>query len=191
VLGQPLTEEEREAVARDRRLRVQEWLSDQPLLFRIQAARGKALRQALPDILTVEQCRRLWQVELQLVGLAAFTDPEVEKLLALDDDQKARIQALAREPHLGEPGSLMVEVAFQTRKVPRVLQLLREDQKEAWKRLRGRPLEVRWPAEMTLAHSYGEMQRAYSAHLPARTTLLTVEKPPGTRGDTLLQPGRP
>jgi hypothetical protein len=165
-------------------LRAQGWLSDQPLLFRIQAARGKALRQALPEVLTAEQCRRLWQVELQLVGLAAFTDPEVEKLLALDDDQKARIQALAREPQgLAEPGSLMVQVVFQTRKVPRVLELLREDQKMAWKKLCGRPLEIRWPAELALSHSYFEMERAYRAHLPARGALQPVVIPPGARID--------
>jgi RNA polymerase sigma factor (sigma-70 family) len=188
--GQRVTEEEREAVIEDRQLRQQQ---AQKVLAhqRIQAARGRALRQALPEILSEEQHGRLRQLELQLAGLGAFIDPEVEKLLALDEDQRAKIQALAREPQLvGAPGTVAGVDVFQTRKVPRVLEILREDQKQAWKKLCGRPLEFRWVGETTLAHSSFEMRRVYGAHLPARTALPPGGRLPGARSD-LLQPGRP
>jgi RNA polymerase sigma factor (sigma-70 family) len=167
---QPLTKEEREAIIKDRELRTEQSLkelSDQRVQATIEAARGKALREALPKILSEEQCGRLRQVELQLAGLGAFTDPDVEKVLALDKDQRAKIQALAREPRgVGAPGSVADVSVLQTRKVSRALQLLREDQKEAWKKLCGRPLEFRGPGEAALAHSSFEMQRAYGARLP-------------------------
>jgi RNA polymerase sigma factor (sigma-70 family) len=183
--------EEREAAIKAGHRRAQQALREQPLLARIQAARGKALRQALPKILSPEQCRRLRQVELQLAGLGAFTDPEIETLLALDEDQRGKIQALAREPQLPGTPAIVAQVVFQTRKVPRVLEFLREDQQQAWKELSGRPLEFRWVGEAALAHSSLEMRRVYGARLPAtRTAPPTVEMRPGMSIDR-LQPGRP
>jgi RNA polymerase sigma factor (sigma-70 family) len=171
---------------------------DQPLTEEVQAAieaaRGKALREALPEILSEEQCGRLRQLELQLAGLGAFTDPDVEKLLALDEDQRGKIQALAREPQLpGAPGAVAEVDVFQTRKVPRLLEILREDQKQAWKKLCGRPLEFRGPAEAMVAHSSFEMRRAFGERLPARNGMRLPPRTPRSPGGSIdpPQPGRP
>jgi RNA polymerase sigma factor (sigma-70 family) len=183
--------------AKDRQLPAEQSLkelSDQRVQATIEAARGKALREALPGILSEQQCGRLRQLELQLAGLGAFTDPDVEKLLALDEDQRGKIQALAREPQLpGAPGAVAEVDVFQTRKVTRVLEILREDQKQAWKKLCGRPLEFRGPAEAMVAHSSFEMRRAYGERLPPRNgTRLSprTPRPPGVGIDP-PPPGRP
>jgi RNA polymerase sigma factor (sigma-70 family) len=169
-------------------------LSDQRVQATIEAVRGKALREALPEILSEQQCGRLQQLELQLAGLGAFTDPDVEKLLALDEDQRGKIQVLAREPQgPGAPGAVAELDVFQIRKVPRVLEILREDQKQAWKNLCGRPMEFHGPADAMIAHSSFEMRRAFGKRLPARNgTHLPprTPRPPGMDIDP-PQPGRP
>jgi hypothetical protein len=183
--------------AKDRQLPTEQSLkelSDQRVQAAIEAARGKALREALPEILSEEQCGRLRQLEIQLAGLGAFTDPEVEKLLALDRDQRGKIQALAREPQLpGAPGSVAEVDVFQTRKAPRVLEILREDQKQAWKKLSGQRLEFRGPADAMVAHSSFEMWRAFGERLPARNGTRLPPRTPRPPGVSIDPPqlGRP
>src|SRR5262249_21165812 len=83
-------------------------LPEQPLWNRIEGARCQALRKALPDILTPEQARRFYQLQLHAAGLMAFFNPDVEKALALTDEQKARIRAIGLDT---QPEDLEVSLA--------------------------------------------------------------------------------
>jgi RNA polymerase sigma factor (sigma-70 family) len=116
-------------------------LPEQPLWTRIEGTRCQALRKALPDILTPEQARRFYQLQLHAAGLLAFFNPDVEKALALTDEQKARIRAIGLDT---QPEDLEVGAAGvrnnpfrypflrQQRRIPRVLDVLDPDQRKTW-----------------------------------------------------------
>src|SRR5262249_13370615 len=115
---------------------------------KIEAGRTEALRQVLPGLLTTAQVRRLRQVELQTLGLCAFADPEVQRTLALTDEQRAAIRAIAQEretPPLGQLGELIAvsDYLLLARRIPRVLKVLNEEQKRAWSELTGEPFQGR------------------------------------------------
>jgi RNA polymerase sigma factor (sigma-70 family) len=144
--GQPEGDEEvraRAAVAAElKRLR----RADADLRTRIEAVRTERLRQLLPILLQPPQARRYRQLELQVMGLGAFSDPDVERVLCLTPDQKTGIRAIAREDSklLPRPnGSVAIPSDFRpSRKVPRVLQLLDEDQRKVWATLTGAPAKL-------------------------------------------------
>jgi hypothetical protein len=132
----------------------------------------------LPDVLTPAQRRRLRQLGLHASGLWAFFHPDVEKVLALTDEQKAGIDAIART--LPEPSehvrartmkdSLKTRHLAERRKIPRILNLLDERQKRAWRDLVGND-PFRGDAEMQVRWGYG------IGILPSRTALLGPNAP--------------
>jgi RNA polymerase sigma factor (sigma-70 family) len=133
---------------------------EQPLWTRIEGDRCQALRKALPDILTPEQVRRFYQLQLHAAGLMAFFNPDVEKALALTDEQKARIRAIGLDT---QPEDLEVGPAGvrrnpfnypflrHLRRIPRVLEVLDPDQRKKWSDLLGSDpfhgdvdMQIRW-----------------------------------------------
>ncbi|MBI2826141.1 MAG: serine/threonine protein kinase [Planctomycetia bacterium] len=59
---------------------------------------------AIRGWLTPQQQARLKQIELQVRGLSAWTDTDVEQALALSDEQRASIRALVDASHGAGPG---------------------------------------------------------------------------------------
>src|SRR5882724_10625929 len=52
---------------------------------------------ALTEILAPEQQKRLKEIRIQVQGLNAFADPEVQSQLQLADDQREQIRAILRD----------------------------------------------------------------------------------------------
>jgi RNA polymerase sigma factor (sigma-70 family) len=177
----PLNPEDMAAAIQADQIRAQQQRSDQPLLAKIEAARNSALRQALSGILSEAQLRRMRQVELQLAGLGAFGDPEVEKTLALSEDQKAKIRSIYGEPVAFDATLLASEGIFLMRSVPRVLELLSEQQRQAWHDLSGQPVELQWPGVADLHYSFFEMRRVYGSQLNSKRALALGAARPGVK----------
>jgi RNA polymerase sigma factor (sigma-70 family) len=108
----------------------------------------KALREALPEILTDAQAVRLRQLEKQVVGMSAFQDPEYVTLLKLTDEQQGKVQAIvaqARQVQRQRPGGVVdVDSHRQADKaaVQQILELLTEDQRRTWRDLTGEEFDV-------------------------------------------------
>jgi RNA polymerase sigma factor (sigma-70 family) len=134
------------------------------VLFKVFDEEHKALLAALPDILKDDQVQRLRQLSLQRSGVRAFTDPEVVKGLKLTDEQmkkviaiiKARDEKVRRVPgrmeairkEAGTSGILSVEInadrkieAAAVKEV--VVDVLTEEQEKAWKKMVGKPFELK------------------------------------------------
>jgi RNA polymerase sigma factor (sigma-70 family) len=157
--------------------------AEQELRGKIEADRAHALRIALPGVLTPAQGRRLRQVELHAVGLGAFADPGVVQALALTDDQKAQIQAIAQQPEdrsFLQPGSVLAVSDFLLlrRRIPRVLGILTEGQKRTWSELSGEPCQVQLGNSDLLMN----IRRGYMARLqtPGVRPQLSIDAFQGT-----------
>jgi RNA polymerase sigma factor (sigma-70 family) len=91
---------------------------------------GADFARALPDVLTGAQVKRLRQIQLQDQGMEAFADPEVERALHLDDDQKKAIATLIQDARKDLAQS-MEEFAQQKRRDGRRPTV---EEKRAWMR---------------------------------------------------------
>ena len=129
-----------------------------------QGAKRAALQQTvsaesfkeLDSILKPDQIKRLKQIQLQQSGINAFTDPEVEKGLKLNNAQKEKIKTIAAdaaaqrgELRQGGGGGDFQEMikkmaAMQKENMERVMSVLDADQKQAWKELVGQPFEFQF-----------------------------------------------
>ncbi len=103
--------------------------------------------------LTETQTKRLHQISLQFRRAQAFTDPEVAKDLKITDDQKKQIQELVtesgakaqeiRQANQDDRAEAMKQVqALQKETGTKVMALMTDDQKKAWKEMTGTPYEV-------------------------------------------------
>jgi hypothetical protein len=123
-----------------------------------QALRHKVnaeLHTALADLLTPEQLTRLTQLELQVQGPMAFSDPRARAALNLNDEEVARLEARAQEVRkemqhairdgavagAGDPRSRLT--AMRRQALEKVAEALTPEQREAWKALLGKPFEVK------------------------------------------------
>jgi hypothetical protein len=107
---------------------------------------------AVGDILKPEQIARVKQVELQQAGSRAFTRADVQKALALKDDQKDTIKTIAddaakamRDLFQGgqrTPENRQKMAALRKETLEKVQAVLTEDQKKTWKDMSGEPFEV-------------------------------------------------
>jgi hypothetical protein len=108
----------------------------------------------LDSILKPDQIKRLKQIQLQQSGVNAFTTPDVEKALKLDNAQKEKIKTIAgdfgaAQRELFQPGGDFAEMAkkraaLQKETMDKVVSILKDDQKQAWKELVGQPFEVQF-----------------------------------------------
>jgi uncharacterized protein YajQ (UPF0234 family) len=99
------------------------------------------------------QYTRLTQIELQQRGAAALTDPEIAKKLSVTDEQAAKVktmmadmQAEAREIQQSagddRQAAMQKVQALRTETNTKVMALMSDDQKKAWKEMTGEPFTV-------------------------------------------------
>jgi len=112
--------------------------------------------KAAGEFLKPEQVARLKQISLQVRGVQAFNDPEVQKKLNLTDSQKGEIQAIAQESREGTRGlfgqdqspeereAAMKKIAeIRKQALTKVEAKLNDEQQKTWKELIGSPFEFR------------------------------------------------
>jgi Spy/CpxP family protein refolding chaperone len=112
--------------------------------------------KALAGVLKPEQEKRLKELRLQQEGAQAFADSEVQKGLKLTDEQKESIKTLGEDArkHMrelfqgggGAGGANREELgkkmqALQKETLEKVMGVLTDDQKKAWKEMTGAPFE--------------------------------------------------
>jgi hypothetical protein len=113
--------------------------------------------KGLADVLKPEQMKRYRQIQLQQLGLMAFTEPEVQSKLKLTDDQVGQIrrinadsQSQRRELSQGGGGGgnreemQKKEATLGKEGMDKALAVLSADQKQAWKDMTGEPFEVQF-----------------------------------------------
>lgn len=105
--------------------------------------------------LTADQSKRLKQIGLQAQGAEAYSDPEVQKALKLTDKQKEEIKTIQKDAQKDMEdmfrdlqGGDRQEIAkkmqeHQKATNQKVVAVLSEDQKKAWKKLVGAPFELK------------------------------------------------
>src|SRR5262249_19125948 len=116
------------------------------------AIMGKAT-QTVGQILTPAQIQRVNQILLQRQGSQAFSDPEVQKLLRLTPDQKARLKAITdqsiqemrnvfRNPQ-GEVEEMRKKGMHRRQEaMDKALAVLSAEQRDRWHDLKGTPYEI-------------------------------------------------
>jgi hypothetical protein len=130
---------------------------------RLLQAKHRALRDTLPDILTVPQARRLRQLERQRAGYGAFLEPDNQELLRFTDEQREKLKVIVADLNAKAPGSRPpardespkevhndthdAEVEAYRKAVKaateQILQLLTANQATIWRDLVGEPVELR------------------------------------------------
>src|SRR5262249_47297403 len=107
--------------------------------------------KAAGDILKPEQVKRLKQIELQQAGARAFTRAEVQKELALKDDQKEKIKTInddaakeTRELNQGgnAQGNREKLAALRKQTMEKIDAVLTDEQKKSWKEMTGEPFAM-------------------------------------------------
>jgi hypothetical protein len=106
---------------------------------------------AAGEVLKPEQVKRLKQIELQQAGAQAFGRPDVQRALALTDDQKAKLKESAEETakQLRElrqggnaGGNREKAAALRKESLEKAQGVLTDDQKKTWKEMTGEPFEI-------------------------------------------------
>jgi hypothetical protein len=108
--------------------------------------------KALADVLKPEQMDRLKQIQLQRRGPQAFTDAEVQKSLNLTDEQKEKIKTInedltkemgdLRGGGRGNPQAGEKMAAVRKEATDKIMAVLTDPQKETWKTMTGKPIEI-------------------------------------------------
>ena len=84
---------------------------DRAKLEKATAAINKEAYKQLGDILNKDQINRLKQIERQLLGVNAFTNPEIVEALKLTDSQKATVKGVISD-FQAERRELMADLGF-------------------------------------------------------------------------------
>jgi len=130
----------------------------------IQAKVSAAAYTELATVLKPEQVTRLKQIEVQVAGLRAFNQPDVKAALKVTDDQEAKIKDatdtamkdgrdLAEEYGVkgfgGRPDDADKAKEFDKKRaaitketMTKVMGTMSDDQKKAWAKLTGAPIDV-------------------------------------------------
>lgn len=138
----------------------------------INAEVSKVAYKEIGEVLKTEQVDRLKQISLQVSGINAYRNAEVETALKLSDDQKAKVketldeyrkdqQELRKELGItgfGPPRDKEKAEEFEKKNAAltkeatdKIVGSLKDEQKTAWKNLTGEPFDVK---------KYQEEQRA-------------------------------
>jgi Spy/CpxP family protein refolding chaperone len=124
--------------------------------YREQRAKlAKENEKSLAEVLTEDQSKRLGQIQVQLLGIRALNEKEVQKKLELSEEQAkeiattysslgtARIELFRKAREIGNTDSLreqMEELAKKREKS--MMSVLDEKQKKAFAELKGKPFEL-------------------------------------------------
>jgi Spy/CpxP family protein refolding chaperone len=111
--------------------------------------------KGLKGVLNADQTKRLKQLELQAKGPAAFTDPDVEKTLALTADQKDKIKTITQDANTergeifknakGDFQAAMTKMqTLQKETLEKTTATLNDTQKKTWKDMTGNPFEFKF-----------------------------------------------
>jgi hypothetical protein len=112
--------------------------------------------KGLAEVLKPEQMKRYRQIQLQQLGLMAFTEPEVQSKLKLTGDQVGRIRRInadsqGRRSELLQGGGggsreeiRKKEATLGKESMDKALAVLSADQKQAWKDMIGEPFDVQF-----------------------------------------------
>jgi hypothetical protein len=109
--------------------------------------------KGLADVLKPEQMKRYRQIQLQQLGLRAFTDPEVQSKLKLTDDQVGQIRRINADSLGGGAGgggggnreeTQKKEATLGKESMDKAVAVLSADQKQAWKDMTGEPFAVQF-----------------------------------------------
>jgi Spy/CpxP family protein refolding chaperone len=109
--------------------------------------------KSLADVLKPEQTKRFKQISVQVRGVEAFADEEVQKALKITDEQKTKLGELATELNAKRreimqnaqgdfQGAMQEFRAAQTAAMDKVKGMLSDEQKTAWTDLIGSPFEM-------------------------------------------------
>src|SRR5262249_38790439 len=108
--------------------------------------------KALGEVLKPEQTKRLNQIQLQVRGSQAFSDPKVAEALKLTDSQKKDIKTIQEDSQKqiralfegGRPGADAREKMTKLRKETsdKIMDVLNKDQKKSWEELTGKPFTI-------------------------------------------------
>jgi hypothetical protein len=113
---------------------------------------GTDMEKEAQGIFKPEQIKRFKEIELQQRGAEAFEDPTVRERLKLTQEQQKKIEAIkadaakeyqALKDKGNFPGAAEKTAAVGKAAADKVIALLTEDQKKAWKELTGKPFEVK------------------------------------------------
>jgi hypothetical protein len=106
------------------------------------------LEKDVMAVLTYAQAERARELWLQFSGTAALIDPEIAKLLRLDDDQKKRVAEIFEElageleayyRNAGETVDRKQAQSIRQKHYDRLYDLLKAPQKKRWEILKGAP----------------------------------------------------
>jgi hypothetical protein len=110
--------------------------------------------KGLADVLKPEQMKRYRQIQLQQLGLMAFTEPDVRSKLKLSDEQVGRIRKINAESQSqrrestqgsGKRGDMQKKAETLGKdRMDKALAVLSADQKPVWKDMTGEPFDVRF-----------------------------------------------
>jgi len=113
------------------------------------------IKTAVKDVLKPGQVTRLEQISRQQASYMAFSDPEVEEKLKLTDDQKSKIRDIGQDAQErsrdliqganGDFASIRDKMTtLRKESLDKVLAVLTDGQKKAWKEMTGEPFEVKF-----------------------------------------------
>jgi len=112
--------------------------------------------KAIGEFLKPEQIARLHQINHQVRGAMAFSDPEVAKKLSLTDGQKSEIKTIVddsataiRELFTSNPddreGNMKKVAELRKETLAKVTAKLNDEQQKTWKEMIGSPFEIKFP----------------------------------------------
>jgi serine/threonine protein kinase len=124
-------------------------------MLELQPKTREEIDKAVANLLRPEQLKRYRQIQLQQNGIRALSDPDVEKALQLNDDQKKMINAIDRQLHLegsdmprvglwNVQAYIKARVLLSKEAMEKVVSVFNDEQKKAWKEIIGEPVEVRY-----------------------------------------------
>jgi Spy/CpxP family protein refolding chaperone len=109
-------------------------------------------KKAIAEFLKPEQSKRLDQIRIQNMGLAAFEDETVDSALKITDDQKDKIRSIQQDGMAamrelfqggGDRAGMMQKITEMRKDMfNKAVALLTSEQKTAWNEVIGEPFEV-------------------------------------------------
>jgi len=114
----------------------------------------ESAEKKINDILTSDQQKRYQQIKWQQASVAAFNDKKVQEALDLSDEQKEKVKGLAedfqqdsmeirREAGRDMRAANEKITALRKETMEKITGVLTDKQKEQWKGLIGKPLELK------------------------------------------------
>jgi len=110
--------------------------------------------ELVKPVLTDDQHKRFHQIQLQVRGAGAFSDPKVQKALKLTDDQKDKIKTIEDDARqemrdifqnaAGDreaAGKKFASLRKET--MEKASNVLTDEQKKTWKDMTGKPFEIK------------------------------------------------